>query len=258
MNNKIVSTLCAAALITGTLTGVALAKQTYTPGAGVSNSPHNINNVVTNGDAYGRVCAYCHTPHHAIQDGAIADYNPLWSHQVSGMTYTPYASKTAESTGEINTSSRDPLIGPSRLCMSCHDGVVAVSEHYGNGSLNNGSAKVGNNWGEISVGDALGNQGKDSHPIGFDYDNVANNDKGNGTLGSGLKGSGTQFTAVVGTGDYAGSHVRTIADLMYKSGGKNIMTCASCHDVHNKENADDYLLVNKQAGSAICLTCHIK
>lgn len=36
------------------------------------------------------------------------------------------------------------------------------------------------------------------------------------------------------------------------------MTCASCHDVHNNENPEDYLLINKQAGSQICLTCHKK
>lgn len=258
-NGKIFAIVCAAALTAGSMAGVAIAKQTYTPGTGVSNSPHNINNVVANGDAYGRVCAYCHTPHHAIQDGAIAEYNPLWAHQVSQETYEAYQSRTAESTN-LQVVAGDPLVGPSRLCMSCHDGVIAVSEHYGNAMTDNGSAKVGDNWGEVSVGDALGNKLSNDHPIGFDYDAVANNDKGNGTLGSGIKTSEKTFqVTLAGTGvNYGGTHDRSISDLMYVTGGKKVMTCASCHDVHNNENNEDYLLINKQAGSAICLTCHIK
>lgn len=262
MNNKLMTILCVTALAAGSMSGIALAKQTYTPGAGVANSPHNINNVTPNGDAYGRVCAYCHTPHHAIVDGAIAEYNPLWSHQVNSDTYAPYQSRTAESALAANqVVAGDPLVGPSRLCMSCHDGVVAVSEHYGNASADNGSAKVGDNWGEISVGDALGNKLTNDHPIGFDYDKVVTADKGNGTLGTGLKSAATTFNVTIaGTGvNYGGTHTRAIGDLMYKTaGGTKVMTCASCHDVHNNENNDDYLLINKQAGSAICLTCHIK
>lgn len=261
MKNRILTVVCAAALSAGALAGVALAKQTYTPGTGVSNSPHNINNVVTNGDEYGRVCAYCHTPHHAIVSGAIAEYNPLWSHQVNEETYTPYASRTFDG-GSVDNMQSDPLVGPSRLCMSCHDGVIAVSQHYGTApAAGNGSAAVGDNWNEISVGDlAFGEGLTNDHPIGFDYDAVASTDKGNGTLGSGIKAANTQFSVTLaGTGvNYAGTHDRKISDLMYNNGSKNIMTCASCHDVHNNENPEDYLLINKQAGSQICLTCHKK
>ena len=33
-------------------------------------------------------------------------------------------------------------------------------------------------------------------------------------------------------------------------------TCVTCHDVHNKENPEQYLLINSQKESRICLTCH--
>ena len=58
--------------------------------------------------------------------------------------------------------------------------------------------------------------------------------------------------------------------------GKSIMTCATCHEVHNKENAiqdtyannngnthttrtaPNYFLYAKETSSLICLSCHIK
>ena len=45
---------------------------------------------------------------------------------------------------------------------------------------------------------------------------------------------------------------------------KAIMTCATCHDVHNRKNGDDpalglnYLVMAPQRDSSLCLTCHIK
>src|SRR5690242_3544948 len=66
----------------------------------------------------GRVCAYCHTPHHAITDGN--DYLPLWSHKVTSTTFTPYASATIDASIDPTTM----MEGPSKLCMSCHDGSV--------------------------------------------------------------------------------------------------------------------------------------
>ena len=42
------------------------------------------------------------------------------------------------------------------------------------------------------------------------------------------------------------------------------MTCATCHDVHNKDNAVNtlggfnYFVYSNQAGSSLCLTCHAK
>ena len=42
------------------------------------------------------------------------------------------------------------------------------------------------------------------------------------------------------------------------------MTCATCHEVHNKDNVADanntynYFLYAPESGSQICLSCHIK
>ena len=62
---------------------------------------------------------------------------------------------------------------------------------------------------------------------------------------------------------------RTIGSVLYEG---DIMTCASCHEVHNKENATqdapvagsgvtnapNYFLYAKEKESLICLSCHIK
>lgn len=293
-NNKIMLCLTAAAMLAGTITGAYAASQAYVAGAGVADSPHNINRVAPGGDVYGatdstqgRTCAYCHTPHHAINDVAeITDYNPLWSHEVAQGNFSPYQSATLNAT---LYKAGDPLVGPSRLCMSCHDGVIAVDQHYG-AAIKNVVKNSGDTWAGIDVGDSNGSTLTNDHPIGFAYDLVqagggATADK-NGGVWYGIRPLTTTFTVnlsagktynpqsdayvantdafaatyFAGAGAVAGVN-RTIQDLMWKpsaTGTTSIMTCASCHDVHNKENPESYLLINVQAESTICLTCHNK
>ena len=67
------------------------------------------------------ICIYCHTPH-AANDDARLDYNPLWNMETTDVVFTAYDSTTFD----IGLTQADPLIGPSRLCMSCHDGTIAT------------------------------------------------------------------------------------------------------------------------------------
>src|SRR4051794_13053211 len=62
------------------------------------------------------VCLFCHTPHRA---GEL----PLWNHFLSSATYTPYSSSTIRAT--VGQPS-----GASKLCLSCHDGTVALGMVY--------------------------------------------------------------------------------------------------------------------------------
>ncbi|MDX2494990.1 MAG: cytochrome c3 family protein, partial [Desulfuromusa sp.] len=50
-----------------------------------------------------------------------------------------------------------------------------------------------------------------------------------------------------------------IVDFLFDSGsGTNtIMTCATCHDVHGVTGVSSFLL-ESNAGSVLCLRCHIK
>ena len=64
-----------------------------------------------------KVCVFCHTPHGGNQSAGA----PLWNHALSDATYTPYFSLSMEA---------NPLPGPpgasSKVCLSCHDGTLAV------------------------------------------------------------------------------------------------------------------------------------
>lgn len=205
------------------------------PGTGIVHSKHDMN-VVSNPDTQTRVCAFCHTPHHALDDMA-ADYLPLWSHELTTLTFGHYETVTFDGR---NHESADRLTGPSRLCMSCHDGAVAVDQHYG---IPGSDWRPGDAWGDIGVG-AAGDLTND-HPIGFNYIQVTYDDDE-------IKDATTPVS---------NPKVDTIQDLLYDDDGdtfETIMTCSSCHDVHNTDANDDYFLYNYQVDSIFCLTCHDK
>jgi opacity protein-like surface antigen len=252
---KILAAVALAALAALAATA-AFAAPTAPSGAGVSLSVHDMNvvgdasnNIVA--DEQGRVCAFCHTPHHAIDPGA-SDYMPLWSHNLSAATsYSQYDSQTfdAKTVGAI-----DQLAGPSRLCMSCHDGTVAPDQHYGTTAATGGTMFTGDNFTgatfQIGVANAFGLS--NDHPIGFDYTLVQAEEVTTGSDGLNLIDASTIYT---------GTAKKVLPNLF----GGTIMTCATCHDVHNKDNVvntgatvKNYLVYADQNGSQLCLTCHKK
>jgi hypothetical protein len=244
------------------------------PGGGVLNSKHDLTYSGNNGsgltpDNQGRVCAFCHTPHHAIPPGTLpTGYAPLWSHQVSTMTVTtPYASATMDASTPL-----DPLTGPSKLCMSCHDGVIAPDQHYGSTNVaptglfaSNAFPPYPGTAGGRAV--LLGGDASTTHPIGIDVNESTATDTDIDPLITTTK---TWYKGGVAS-------TKKISDSLYKSAGQNILTCATCHDVHNKNNvlndattqwdanhaptvspAVNYLVYAPQSGSQLCLSCHIK
>jgi predicted CXXCH cytochrome family protein len=158
----------------------------------------------------GEICKACHTPHNGkAVTGAV-----LWNHRVTTATYTTYTSSTT------NATMGQPS-GTSKLCLSCHDGTVALEDF---GSVTTGTTFV---TGSALVGIDLSND----HPVSFTYDAALV------TADGGLK---------------AATDVN-VAPLLF--GGK--VECASCHDVHNSAGIAKLLRVSN-ASSALCLTCHNK
>jgi len=164
----------------------------------------------------GQICIACHTPHNA---NTAVPNAPLWNHEVTVATYTVYASPSLDaSLGQPN--------GISKLCLSCHDGTVALDSFGGmtGATVLTGSAVVGTSL-------------EDDHPISFVYDaNLATTDgelEDPATVASGLGGF--------------------IADDLLFNGQ---MECSSCHDVHGSSFGN--LLRMSNSASALCLTCHIK
>ena len=187
------------------------------------------------------ICIYCHSPH--VADITVVDYNPLWNMAIQTATdFDAYDSATLDA---VNTG--DPLIGPSRLCMSCHDGTIALDSAL----LATGGTIIGTPGSDnrFLVGD--GGDLTSDHPIGFDYETVGGTAATSGT-GSDLE--------IFGSGASYGGGATTILDYLYNDGTDNYMTCATCHDPHNgsTDTTNRFFLVASNANSDLCLSCHDK
>ena len=180
----------------------------------ISGSAHDFHADTWN--TTGEICVVCHTPHNAI-----AGVTPLWNHELSNVSsYTPYTSTTLDATvGQPD--------GNSKLCLSCHDGTVALD--------NFGGTTTGSDF--ITGAANLGTDLSNDHPISFTYDDDL------ATTDGGLFPPSTTDSGLGGT---------IAADMLFAGE----LQCASCHDVHNA--GIDYLLVKSNVGSALCLTCHNK
>ncbi len=163
------------------------------------------------------VCQPCHTPHNA---GAVNDA-PLWNHESTAATFTLYTSPTLDATmGQPS--------GASILCLSCHDGTVALE--------NFGGTTTGTHF--ISGDALLGTDLSNDHPVSFIYDTAL------AGVDSGLYDPATVNSGLGGT---------ISADMLFA----DVLQCASCHDVHNGSGVGN-LLLKDNTGSALCLTCHNK
>jgi predicted CXXCH cytochrome family protein len=189
----------------------------------IVGSAHDFSTAAWNSSSPKEICIVCHTPHNANTSVSNA---PLWNHALSAVaSYTPYQSGTMQSTaGQPD--------GASKLCLSCHDGTVALENFGGTTSGTN----------KVLTKNLVGNGGTlaDDHPISIAYDGTL------AGLDHGLKNP-SESSGIAG-----GSTIN--ADLLID--GK--MQCSSCHDVHNSVSGTTHLLRVSNAGSALCLTCHKK
>ncbi len=183
--------------------------------ASIAGSAHDFSGQAWSG---GRTCVACHTPHGASSVSGA----PLWNHATTASTFSTYSSATLDATvGQPGTI--------STLCLSCHDGTVAIDSFGGN----TGSTTIA---ATANVGVDLSND----HPVGFVYDDAL------ATADGGL--------VAVGGDNLAGT-----SNLLPLFAGK--LECATCHDVHNGATAatvNNSLLYVDTAASALCLECHSK
>ena len=171
-----------------------------------------------------RGCGVCHTTHQAISITSA----PLWNHEATVVAgYTLYDSPTFNGSTTITNPGAS-----SRLCLSCHEGTVAL-ENFGGVTSGTNHIDPG-----ARIGGVSGNDLSTEHPISFDYtDALASSDGGlypPTTTNSGL-----------------GSTIDN--DMLFN--GK--MECATCHDVHNRFGVV-HLLKMSNMNSELCLTCHNK
>jgi len=180
---------------------------------GMALTPHNLTpsgpGSVRETAAAG-LCVFCHTPHNAKPTRG------LWNRALPGVTYTLYQSSTLQ-------AHPDQPTGSSRLCLSCHDGLLAL-----------GNVRVPTPGSHFSLGpltgsSSLGTDLSDDHPISFQYDN----------------------TLAARQGELADP--LSLASPIRLDENQQLQ-CSTCHDPHENSHPS-FLRVDDRFGN-LCTTCH--
>jgi Doubled CXXCH motif (Paired_CXXCH_1) len=207
-----------------------------------------------------QVCVFCHTPHEATT-GIVA---PLWNRKLSGATYTPYSSSSLEADAAELAAAPG---GSSKLCLSCHDGTMAIDKvNVLNGIKNATITMTGTSAGKMPTANAtagftrnLGTDLSNDHPISFTYDST-------------LAGRDGELRSPDGT--LVGNRVRGATPPKMPLENSQ-MQCATCHDPHLRDKTASngnakFLRMNRfqatqptggafsAASDTICLACHDK
>jgi len=190
------------------------------------------------GQGSGQVCQPCHTPHN-ITDPRTATEKPLWSHTMSSVaSYTTYTN-----TPTLQSVPGQPS-GKSKLCLSCHDGTVALDNFMGMDYIPAGTATMANTFGDHNLGTDL----SDDHPISMTYNTALYTAEliPGGGGDSRLFDPSTKLSGITATG--------TIQTDMLDATDQ--VQCTSCHNPH--DGTYGRYLKKSNTGSALCLTCHNK
>lgn len=157
-------------------------------------------------------CIYCHAPHNANST------TPLWNQTLSTKQYTLYPGATQ------NAGAPATVSNASALCLSCHDGSVAVGQTVAIGSLRMQGVLTDN----------LGTELQGSHPFSIQPQ---------------IKDAASLVSTL------ASSH--TTKDPAVKLIDNNI-ECSTCHDVHNqyRDRRSPEFLVRDNAAGQLCFACH--
>lgn len=189
------------------------------------------------------ICVVCHTPHNALSEteaGAGAgELGPLWNRTLTQVSdYTLYTEFTRVGS-DIDATGFGQPTGVSKLCLSCHDGTIAIDSFGRNAdnSVNTGGTNfVDDINANANIGEGSGITGdlSNDHPVAFTFPTQVQD---------------PEIHA------FAGGLVNSTLPLF--GPGQDQMECATCHDVHATGTFGPLLRVNNQ-NSDLCVTCHIK
>lgn len=235
------------------------------PGAGFADSPHDFSgkgagnnqrqgNGVTTGP-----CTFCHTPHKALKTRL------LWNHTLPNTNYT-WGDITHTMGGTQLPQISNTWTGPTRFCLSCHDGAVAIGDiAWFNRQSWTGGAAVDDkkhDSGQYNIASPAGSM-TGNHPVGHPYPfgKVAN------TYNSVTTGATVYLTDF--NTDPTAKNIRLFSDatgivVAGAVAGKTGIECTSCHGVHNETGIvkDEPLLRGTKGGKDdpeyICMKCHTR
>ena len=159
-----------------------------------------------------RICVFCHTPHTARVDTPY-----LWNRQET-FGHTPYDSTT------LYSSIGQPT-GASKMCLSCHDGTVALGALLYPPEIPfiGGIRFMPDNGSNLDV------DLSDDHPVSFLYNS----------------------TLATNNGELA--QPSTLPPQIALD-NNSLMQCTSCHDPHYDQYGS--FLVMSNVYSALCTACH--
>lgn len=160
------------------------------------------------------ICKPCHTPHNSNTDVGY-----LWNHEVTQAIYTLYDSP------DLEIDPDQPGMY-SRLCLSCHDGTVALDSFGGNA----GSTMI---EGTALIGTDLSND----HPVGLQWEHQDMHGQCRSCHFGGHHGGGI-----------------ITSELPFYDGK---IECMTCHSPHNDNNLPSMLRMTMDA-SQLCFYCHSK
>jgi len=162
------------------------------------------------------ICVFCHTPHNGRRDIPY-----LWNKSDTATSYTPYQSSTLHATVGQPT-------GASKLCLSCHDGTIAL------GALLTRPAEIPFVGGVRFIPDGrakLGTDLSDDHPVSLVYDGA------------------------LATSNLELKDPLTLPAPVRLDQNKELQ-CTACHDSHDNSNGKFLVMTNQYSG--LCTTCHSK
>lgn len=160
------------------------------------------------------ICIFCHGVHNTVPE------SPMWNRNSAGSVYLPYHSSTARARVGQPT-------GASKLCLSCHDGTVALGQVRQRMT----PIRMAGGVSRLPAGRSnLGTDLSDDHPISFTYDSALAK-KAQGALADPAR-----------------------LQREVRLDERRQLQCTTCHDPHDNTYGDFLVMDNR--GSALCLTCH--
>ena len=212
-----------------------LARAGSAPGTGIQGSTHDFSGR-TAGNTTTGTCTFCHTPHRATKTRLA------WNHTLPARDYTWGPDYTVTDGGTPLPTIRQDWLGPTRFCMSCHDGSVAIGDiaWYNKQSWTGANAidqtrataHVSNPFTiEEFMKDMIGN-----HPVAAPYPYLRARNTYNGvTNGTGLRMDRYNPDPTASSG----GRIRLFRNvgstvLAGAVAGDTGVECTPCHGVHNE------------------------
>lgn len=219
-----------AVLLLLTLVLVVSTTLAKSPKSAIIGSAHDLRSTF-NGASF-TACSFCHVAH-KTGDAPVGPGALLWNHTMSSVTsYGVYQSDSFNGlqTDISDVAGKDVV---SSLCLSCHDGTVAINSWY--------EPVTGANFQPLPMGTTFMPQDTrirdltKTHPVNFTYSAALAQKAGmlvpNSTTSVDAAGEVPLF------------------------GGK--MQCATCHDPHNGTSGIFVQSFPAQSSGTFCTYCHL-